>query len=413
MDQYRVRYCSKKEDKYKGDTMKKLIGVTLIGISILLTSCATQDNTQVDNSTTGIVCEESPYFMKSMGIIISEEGYYSQKNSSGVDEDTKQINSEGDYLTYISKETGKETYLCSKLECTHTDEKGYTLSSCNANIKSSMPGSIGYHNEWLYVLTYNESTYEVTLTRVSKDGSVHEDIMVIGEAPDRAGYYKYVFVNDDIYMVENIEEADGIHIDKININKKEKERVYSLDKEGSIGNLKAVGDNIFAIQCEKQGEDYKKSIIKYNCTTKEVESIVEEDLIISYTIVDENTIYYYVETEGLYQLNINSKESKLIRPCDEETKSVYLAYDGTYLYMENIMNKYRYNENSHHQIIVCDLDGKKINTIDMEANENLLPASFCDENYLFATHFSHKGQQWTYIKHEDITKKDVSWTNIE
>ncbi len=393
--------------------MKKIVGITLIGISILLSSCATQDNTQVDNSINGIVCQESPYFGNTMEIVISEDGYYSQKSSFGVDEDTKQINSEGDYLTYISKETGKETYLCSKLECTHIDEKKHTLSSCNANIKSALPGSMGYHNQWVYVLTYNESTYDVTLTRVSKDGSVHEDIMVVGQSPDKASYYQYVFFDDNIYMVNKIEETNTIYIDKIDINKKEKESVYSLDKEGSIWNLKVVGDNIFGIQSEKKGEDYKKSIIKYNCTTKEVETIVEEDLIISYTIVDENTIYYYVETEGLYELNINNKESKLIRECDEETKSVYLAYDGTYLYMDNLINEYRYNENSHHQIIVCDLNGKEINTIDMEANENLLPASFCDENYLFATHFSPKGEQWTYIKHEDITKKDVSWTNIE
>ena len=399
--------------------MKKFMCGLLVMTSILLTSCSGREDVKVDNetkevtSTDGIICKESPYFMKTFGIATSEEGYYTQNYSFEVDVDTNQINEEGDYIAFISKKTGKEIYLCSKLECSHFNEKGKILSSCNANVKCVLPASINYNDGWVYILTYNKNSYDVTLTRLSEDGSVHEDIMVVGQAPSMSGYYEYVFVNNDIYIVDNIEETGNIYLDKIDINKKEKNTVFSSEKEGSLGSLKVVKDNIFGIQNEKRGESRKKSIIKYNNTTGEMDSLVANDLIISYTIVDENTLYYYVETEGLYRLDINTNKSKLVRACDEETKSVHLAYDGTYLYMENEIKGYRYNENSIHQIFVCDLDGNIINSIGMEEYENILPAAFCDEFYLFATHYSHEGQQWTYIKHEDITKKDVTWTNIE
>ena len=78
--------------------MKKFMCGLLVMTSILLTSCSGREDVKVDNetkevtSTDGIICKESPYFMKTFGIATSEEGYYTQNYSFEVDVDTNQIN---------------------------------------------------------------------------------------------------------------------------------------------------------------------------------------------------------------------------------------------------------------------------------------------------------------------------------
>lgn len=96
--------------------MKKFMCGLLVMTSILLTSCSGREDVKVDNetkevtSTDGIICKESPYFMKTFGIATSEEGYYTQNYSFEVDVDTNQINEEGDYYEIRTKTCNKNIW---------------------------------------------------------------------------------------------------------------------------------------------------------------------------------------------------------------------------------------------------------------------------------------------------------------
>lgn len=86
-----------------------------------------------------------------------------------------------------------------------------------------------------------------------------------------------------------------------------------------------------------------------------------------------------------------------------------LAYDGTYIYMDNLANRVFYNEDSQSQIFVCNLEGKLLNTISKDFSMSL---ELSDKDYMFMQSFSDKGPYWAYIKKEDIKDSVVTWSAV-
>ncbi len=384
---------------------KKLFFISLLIGIVTLSACGKEKDNHVTfiNETTG-ECQQSALTSGSnCRLAIGPEGYYSLKGSPI-----------GGYLTYISKSSAKETYLCSKPECSHVDESGFNgLETCNAYIGSVMPMSITYHNGFVYLLEYNRNTFDVTLVKISADGSVHEDIMVVGESPDQASYYRYVFANDEtVYMVYDAPVYTGeertISLDKIDLNKKEKTSVYTYTGTGaSIAFLKALDNNIFFTKVDKREDNYFYHLMRYDTEKNEAYTVLEEN-ICSYTLAKNGLLFYYIPKEGLYRCDLQTMKTKQIRKCDEESMYVSLAYDGTYLYLDNMNNRFYYNEGSKHQVFVCDVEGNLVNSILMEVQ--FLELS--DKDYMFTEMFSNEGPYWSYIKKTDITDPSVTWSKV-
>ncbi len=348
-------------------------------------------------------CEQSVYISGQNVLAVSPEGYY---GLSG--------NENNYYLTYIDRENARETYLCGRPDCPHVDESGYhVLETCDAYVGSVIPRSIVYYNGYVYVLKYDPESYNVTLVKISADGSVHEDLMVVGQAPDQGSYYQYVFLNDDIAVMaytppSNSVEERTVSLEKIDLDKKEKTAVYTYTDEGaSLGFLKVMGQDVFFTKVTVLNDYYAYQLMKWNATDGQVQTVLDKS-IGPYTIAADGKLFYYMPRKGLYRYDLNTREDKLVRECDENTMYVWLAYDGTYVYLDNFNNRFYYDEQSEYNLYVCDLDGNTVNTI---------PADFgymelSDQDYLFQQTFSSEGLQWSYIKKKDITDPNVTWSIV-
>lgn len=385
--------------------MKKRVCSIIMCICLLLLSACGAEKTgaPVDNAVGQ--CEQSVYVYGGSEFAIAPEGYYCVRGYT----DNK-------YLTYISKDSAKQTYLCSKPECSHvTDERGvHGIKTCDAYVGSTLPCSIAYHNGSVYVLRYDRATYDVTLVKISADGSVHEDIMVVGQCEEQASYYSYVFVDDEtIFMVYNPGDYTGeertINLEKIVLNRKEKTTVYQYTTQGAhILDLKVLGDQVFFTQVQHPEKKYIYQLMRYDTKEDRTETVLKEH-IDSYTLGDHGELYYFIARDGLYRCDLQTMDSKKIRACDEETMYVKLAYDGTYLYLDNIDNQYDYSEESEHTIFVCDLEGNLVNAI----RGGAWYLELTDPSYMFVLYYSEKGSGWSYIKKSEITNPSVTWTRIE
>lgn len=383
---------------------KKLCFISLLIGILTLSACGKErdNNVAIINQASG-ECQQSVIVARnSIQLAIGPEGYYGY-GGFGVN----------GYLTYISKSNAKETYLCSKPECSHVDEWGFEgLETCNAYIGSTLPRSVVYYNGYLYLLEYNRDTYEVTLVKISADGSVHEKIMVVGESPNQASNFNYLFVDDTtIYMIYSAPDYTGeectISLDKIDLKKKEKTSVYTYTGESAdIGFLKVLDKNIFFTKIKRDEDNYYNYLMRYDMEQNETYEVLEDN-ICSYTLAKNGQLFYYIPMDGLYRCDLQTMKTKLIRKCDEESMQVLLAYDGTYLYLDNSFND-TFNEESKSQVFVCDVDGNLVNTIPMEAP--ILEIS--DQDYMLAQELSNEGRQWVYIKKTDITDPSVTWSKV-
>lgn len=384
--------------------MRKIKHSIFILLSILLlTSCEKKDELKNGQEQISQECEQSAFVNGTYKIAISPEGYYKLNGFS------KQ------YLSFIDKRSQNETYLCSKPECTHMDNIGYEpINTCNAYIGSVLPGSIAYHNEYVYVLEYDEITYQVYLVKISKDGSIHEKIMEVGTSPEQASYYSYVFgENSEIYMVYNAPDYTGeersVSLEKINLNTREKTTVYTYTGKGAcIAYLKVWDGSVYFTQVDKIDNRYIYHLMKYNMDDNLVEQVLDES-INSYTLTENGKLIYFIFGDGIYICDLQTMEIKQIQKCNEEVMYVSLMYNGTYLVVDNLLNQYYYNEDSEHKLFVYDLEGKLINTISATG----VYVELSDKNYIFAESWGEEGEIWKYIQFEDIMKKDVIWKTIE
>lgn len=388
--------------------MKHRFAVVLLLISILslLAACGKKSESGMEGELSTGYSEQSVLFGHAGStLVVAPEGYYSLNGL--VDQM---------YLSYISKDNAKEIYLCSKPECAHVEDKFALqgLETCNAFVGTVLPCSIAYCDGWIYVLEYNTANFEVTLVRVSADGNLHEDVMVVGQAPNQGSYYKYIFADSNtILMVYNPPDYTGesreISIEKIDLRKKEKTILYSFEDKGAfISNLKLYDEAVFFVQSVNLEEGYTYELVKCDISTGVAEVVTKEN-VMSYTLTEGDMLYYAVPKEGIYQYNLKNKSAKRIRACDRETMYVSLAYDGTYLYLDNVSNKLYYDENTKHCVYICDKNGKDINVI--PGGQSVTELS--DENYIFHMQFVRNvGNRWAYIKKENITDPNVQWETV-
>ena len=384
--------------------MKKRICLILtVFLMLSFTSCGNEAPDVLIENTQGR-CEQSVYVGSTTSLAVAPEGYYRLKNLTA-----------GMYLTYISKDGVEETYLCGKPECSHVDEREmYAVEGCNAYLGDVLLGSIVCHNGYVYVLEYDSNTFNVTLVKISADGSVHERLMVVGQAAINGSFYKYVFADDHTIYMTNTEHMSEEHIaslDRIDLTNREMTSVYSYTGESAnISYLKYLDGNVFFMQTQKveEGIYYTYQLMRYNVSSGETISLVE-DGIQSYTLGDDGLLFYYVAMEGLYRCNLQTMEPELIRECDEETMYAHLACDGTYVYLENLYNRLLYDADSEDKMFVCDLNGNLVNAIPAL----LIEREVCDEDYMFSHGYTENGECWRYIKKEDIADPDVTWTFVK
>ena len=380
---------------------KRLLIIVFI-LMLTLTSCGSELTTDGQGDK-GDYCKQSVFISGTSNLAVAPGGYYylDTRNKNG-------------FLTYISKKNAKETYLCNKPECSHIDkEVRSVVENCNAYVGTVLPRSVVYYEGYVYVLQYNADTYDVTLVRISEDGSVHEELMKVGQAPEQASYYSYVFGDKStIYMVYNAPDYTGeelsVSLEKIDLNKKEKSVIYTHRGHGaSLAYLKVQDDMVFFTQVDKGDKGYLHQLMKYDPDKKQVENVIDVH-INTYTFAKEGQLFVGITGEGVFKYDWQNDELVLFRKSDEKTMYVSLAIDGEYLYLDNMQNRF-YNNDNEHRVYVYDLEGNLVN----EVLGGILYTEVCDYDYMFTTAHNGNGEYWTYIKKEDLRNADVTWSAVE
>ena len=106
--------------------------------------------------------------------------------------------------------------------------------------------------------------------------------------------------------------------------------------------------------------------------------------------LDNQILYYFVAHEGLYEMDMRTRNSKLIYEPEEYTKICYISYDGQYICLDNEWYVYYlgpYNE-ALHKVTVLNCNGDKLNQFDVGIDTVLMG----DEQKLFlfsGATFSH------------------------
>ena len=352
---------------------------------------------------------ESIYFNSYRNVAASPDGYYLQTNVG--------MSDGNGYLSYIDKNSGKETFLCSKPDCSHVDDSFFRcpIESCDAYLHCPMMESVQWYNGYVYVLEYDKETYDVTLVRISGDGSVHEKVMKIGQAPNYGAYYKYVIADDEtIYMTYDDPETAGmectVSLNQVDLKTKEITPVYTYSgPNASVSySLMILNRSLFFMQVTKEDNVYQQYLMKYDMDTGKTEAVLEE-VITSYTLVGNGKLVYSVPKDGLYLYDMGTGLTEKIRSCDDETMYVNLAWDGTYLYLENLQNRIFYDTESKRKIFVCTLEGETVN----ELKGGMDYAQLCDGDYILIKLYADGAlPSWAYIKGSDVVNPDAEWTAL-
>lgn len=378
---------------------------SLLMFCFLLCSCGKQESkTVTDNSLLpNLICKESRYFGNNQIIVPLKEGYYA-------------LSTHYNYLTYINN-FGAQTILCNKPECQHfsSNRNDFPVESCNATV-SALPYSISAYGEYVYVLEYND--HEVSLVRISNDGSEHKRIMAVGNAPDEGSYFSYLFTNPDtVYLIYNEPDYRGeertVNLNKIDLAKKEITSVYQYTCKGAyLSYMKSWNNKLYFMKVQEEknaGSNLQGRLMEYDLVSGETREVLDDN-VFSYTVTDTGDIYYYIAGDGLYLLSAGEMKGKKIRESTEETTFVRLAYDGCYLYMENFENQFYIGDApKQHFIYVCDQNGKLLNSI----KGGPLMADMVSENMILALGRTELGLKWNYIDKESILDANTKWRLIE
>lgn len=276
--------------------------------------------------------------------VASENGYYYM----------------GRYILYMDKETKESIYLCGRPDCTHSD------ANCDAYVGTVLPSSLCYAEGYLYVLGYDKLTYEVSLIRISPDGSEHEDLGRIGVSDEQASTYEYFIVGNYMYYVYKMYtlKPDNVYeIKRVSLDTMEEETLYAC--EGAIFYQMILwGDKLYFMQRSTAVDENsgigETKLMSLDINTLETEEYVGGS-IFSYTVdYVNNRLYYQVLWDGIYEYSLSEGDSRKLVSYEEGTESLYLVFDGEYIYGDNSYTSFKLNKGVPYQLYVYDTEGKPV-----------------------------------------------------
>lgn len=331
----------------------------------------------------------------------------------------------GSWLTYVDDLSGQEVYLCGKPDCLHA-KMGQELSeydpqlqekleSCNAYIGDAISMSLFYSDGYVYYIGYDESTYELTLERVTGDGSVHEEIAVIGESTMGANIYSYTVADGACYLAYmpfslETENERTAEIKKISLKDGTTETVYSYsDVYATFSGVIRSGTDIYFLEGGFDADG--KSVKKLKCldTRTEETTTLTEAGIYEYVVTEDGVVYYFAGFEGLHRFDPQTGEDELIWECQSDTEIAELCYDGSWLYLDNMITAKVINE-CQRTLVVLDMDGTQVNRIAMEGYQSAL----VNERYLLAEKTEEETASviWCIIPHDELDSEEYEWGEI-
>ncbi|MBQ9887572.1 MAG: hypothetical protein IJM37_12060 [Lachnospiraceae bacterium] len=360
--------------------MKRKFICIIFAAALLVSACGRKSNNESNKS------EDLPhqsiqydydaqvfFDVYSSKIISTDKGYYyfdySYKKAKNPSYDI--------YLMFFDRATKKASPVCSREGCNHTrkDNCDALFSWRNEDNRVSDANELWYYDGYLYA-TLVETDGSLCLYRISMDGSERTKYTTIFEDGVDIGY-NMICHRGYIYITYSGERKEQLYRLKIEKNA-EKELVYEEtydDYDLWFGDLTSYKNG--AAFCKYiysyNDQTTKCEIVCYNPESKKLEKLLEGKDFDSF-FIDNKNIYYSVGNEiFVYDIDLN-----VSRPFYECDHSVYISYDGRYVYAEVSAASLRdYNE---HYIYVINKEGGLVDTIQAPASQDCY---FGDDYYLF------------------------------
>lgn len=358
-------------------SIKKKIVIVMCCLALSLTACQSvekiSDNTK-NNVSIEISLEEKEKanagFSNTAPIVRSDSGYYYVKNMM---------------IYYYDIAKNESVVLCNKPNCRHdTDEEcnGFTVSS-----------RILYQSGHLYLLSLNENNENI-LEEVNQSTGERKTVISLGA--DAAT--QYTLCNDNIYFAndssDNLGETSTAYVYKTSLKDGKKETVYEYtDIDCSIGTLKSYGGKVYFLLkgTEKSEKGYMakgKGLYCIDDATGSVSELSDEDIQDYCIDYNENNLYLYKISDGLYKWNLKDNSQTRIFEADEQTLLANVSFDGNYVYMSNHVWKiyakafYKLGDTVEDKIWVFDSSGACISEIPIDSL-NCSNVFFGDKENLF------------------------------
>jgi hypothetical protein len=338
---------------------------------------------------------KAEYFNGNCGVIRGLNGYFEWDDYARL-------------VRYYDETSSELMYLCAKPDCTHVDDDGYGLTTCNAyigDIMELMSWSLYYYDKMIYYISYNKDTYVATLCRMSIDGSKREAVTeLVGEYAECGSYIYYLISDDYVYYTYNadtdnynaVREAEVV---RYNLTNGSTEVLYGVNDTGAmISKVIKYGNCIYFREVVKDTAT-QEDIIKckaVNISGGEAFTIVESG---NFTITDDGKLLYWKDGEGLRSKNLYNGEDVLLVANETEPKC-QVATDGEYIYIDNQYNAV-YND-AQHCVRIFDMSGSEIGKMDMRTGQMAL---YVSDGRIYAEGYPINH----YIDVDDVRSGDVDW----
>lgn len=370
-----------------------------------------------------------------------EGGYYFLiSHSSQIVEDKVEKTRSSYMLIMFMQDDGNSVVVCSKPECKHNSEECPACLSLesnnprydeNGNVIPSITGydrdKIYYHNGKIYVIYNDDVAGYAYLEEVAPNGAYRTRLFEIGNS---AKGYCLTFNDQDVFIYKREGSTSGYEeveatIRRRSLDGKEDEVIYSYKGMGAmLFAVKNYGDKLYFLEelyaREKDENGRQKSIsfqrkglFAYDYQSKTVENVIDA-AITDYTFdTDNNTLYYYVNNDGMYKKTFNDGKTQKIYNMEKDINSVaQISFLSGNIYMSNCFMGGYTGIPQKLVLIVFDKDGKEQNRITISQMNSEIFWGDNDKIFLQQTDMREGGYSLYYIDIKD-GKTDLSMVKIK
>lgn len=315
-------------------------------------------------------------------------------------------------VSFIEEGQDKRIYLCGKPDCEHQDGRGGVLTTCDSYVGEIILSSLVFYDEWLYMLSYDEKTYTVSLSRVSKEGVVHETLGVIDQAPYNGSNFSYLVVGDKIYYTQAQDWDDSIKnstIQEISLSTKKTKIFYSYESPNSgIVSLKYFNNYLYF----REYDNGIGMLSRIDVATGVKEVLADAD-VSSFTInASGNELFYWIPGEGMHKVELDDLSSSLVRKCDENIFYMELACDEKYIYLSNYRSYNFYEDASiERSITILNMNGEQEGLISLEKYKGR-PLCVTEDRIYVEIIEPEEGRVFAFIDKDKMLSKNAELTKI-
>lgn len=360
----------------------KTVILTMALCSILIGSSGCGSNKALEDlsTVTENTSDQSNYFPGN-SVAETKNGYYMWDVS-------------GKHLLFFDKESKKQVLLCSKPDCEHKITSAVEIETpedCSSYFSSDyVMNKIWAYGNSLFVLQKVEGE-GLYLTQVSSDGSVRRPLVCLSENTEEE--VSLIVHNGFAYFSKGTSDGTEGTRELYQVELKENAKPEKIDEiTGTIPlitHIKGYGNNIYYVVFHCENYDAENvldatmyyQLKKYDTAAREC-STVSDELIDDY-VVDEadGMLYYHVCGGDVYQMNL--KDSSVEDIYQDGTLALArLAYDGTYVYVDNFQS-YISGAATERRVLAIEKDSMEQTEITPDENTGNNLFEYGDGAYMF------------------------------